>query len=230
MNRVLVLVFICFFIQEFKAQDIVNKDLDSLYREDQFYIGVVHNFFENTPRGFSQTGFSPGFNFGFIRDMPINKDRTLAIGLGLGYSINSFNQNLLINKDDLGTISYTILEDSNTFSKNRFTTHLLEAPFEFRWRTSTAADYNFWRFYAGFKFSYMFANKTKYRGNLGNFNFANIDTFNKLQYGLTLSAGYNTWNIYVCYTLNPIFSNDVKLNGEDLNMNIIKAGLIFYIL
>lgn len=230
MNRVLVLVFISFLIQEFKAQDIVNKDVDSLYREDQFYIGVTHNFFGEEPKDFSQTGFSPGFHFGFIRDMPFNKDRTLALGIGLGYSINSFNQNLLINKDDSRNISYTILEDKNTYSKNRFTTHLVEVPFEFRWRTSTAANYNFWRIYTGFKLSYLFTNKTKYSGDLGSLNFANIDTFNKLQYGLTMSVGYNTWNIYVLYTLNPVFSNDIQLNGNDLNMNIIKAGLIFYIL
>jgi len=90
--------------------------------------------------------------------------------------------------------------------------------------------YNFWRIYTGFKFSYMFAHKTKYDGDLGQFKYTDIDEFNKLQYGLTLSAGYNTWNVYMYYALNPIFSNEAKVNGQSLDMNVIKVGLMFYIL
>lgn len=229
MYKLFVLLCCIFFIQEVKAQDVINKDLDSLYREDQFYIGVTYNLFGNKPKDLSQTGFSSGFHLGFIRDMPINKKRTLAIGLGLGYSTNSFNQNIFINKDNSGSISYALL-DASTYTKNKFSSHLIEFPLEFRWRSSTASEYNFWRIYTGFKVSYMFANTTKYKGDLGNLKLTDIDTFNKIQYGLSLSAGYNTWNIYLYYALNPIFSDQVMLNGNDLNMNAIKIGLMFYIL
>lgn len=229
MNKVIVLLCIAFFIQDLKAQNIVDKEVDSLYREDQFYIGVTYNLLRKTPENFSQTGFSSGFHLGFIRDMPINKDRTLAIGLGFGYSINSFNQNLLINKDNTGAITYNTLDD-NTYSKNKFSSHLIEFPLEFRWRNSTATEYNFWRIYAGFKVSYRFAQQAKYIGDLGNIKFTNIDSFNEIQYGLTASAGHNTWNVYLYYGLNPVFSNDAKLNGNDLNIKIVKIGLIFYIL
>lgn len=229
MNKVIILLCIAFFIQDLKAQNIVDKEVDSLYREDQFYFGVTYNLLSEIPINFSQTGFSSGFHLGFIRDMPINKDRTLAIGLGFGYSINSFNQNLLINKDNTGAITYNILDD-NTYSKNKFSSHLIEFPLEFRWRSSTATEYNFWRIYTGFKVSYRLAHQVKYVGELGNIKFNDIDSFNKIQYGLTASAGYNTWNVYLYYGLNPIFSNDAKLNGNDLNINIIKIGLIFYIL
>lgn len=230
MNRALVLLCIIFFVQEIKAQDFEDKDIDSRYREDQFFIGVTYNIVDNRPEGLSQTGFSSGFHLGFIRDMPINKNRNMAIGLGLGYSTNSFNQNLLVSKDDLGMTSLDIIDESNTYSKNKFSNHLIEFPLEFRWRTSTATDYNFWRIYTGFKLSYMLAHRTKYKGDLGNLIFNDIDDLNKLQYGLTLSAGYKTWNLYLYYALNPIFSNDIKLNGNDLNMNAIKVGLMFYIL
>ncbi len=230
MNRVLMLLCVIFFLQEIKAQDFENKDIDSLYREDQFFIGVTYNILGNRPDALSQNGFSSGFHLGFIRDMPINKDRNIAIGLGFGYSTNSFNQNLLVSKDDQGMTSLDIIDDSNTYSKNKFSNHIIEFPLEFRWRTSTATDYNFWRVYTGFKLSYIFAYRTKYKGDLGNLIFNDIDVLNKLQYGLTLSAGYNTWNLYLYYALNPIFSDTIKLNGNDLNMNAIKVGLMFYIL
>lgn len=230
MKKLFVLFTIIFFVPNINAQELASKDIDSLYREDQFYIGVTNNFFGNKPTDLSQSGFSTGFYLGFIKDMPINKKRNVAIGFGLGYSANSFNENLLVSKDNLGMLTYSILEDDNTYAKNKFSSHLIEFPLEFRWRTSTATEYDFWRIYTGFKLGYMFAHTTKYRGDLGSFKYTDIENFNKLQYGLTLSVGYNTWNVFMYYALNPIFSNEVTVNGAPLKMNVIKVGLMFYIL
>tara|TARA_R110000868_G_scaffold199104_1_gene445656 strand:+ start:54 stop:746 length:693 start_codon:yes stop_codon:yes gene_type:complete len=230
MKKKLFFISALFFVLGASGQETLNKDIDSLYREDQFYVGVTYNLLENLPNDMSQTGFSLGFHLGFIRDIPINKRRNIAIGLGLGYSANSFNQNLLINKDDLGAITYNILEGGSTYSKNKFSSHFIELPFEFRWRTSTPESYNFWRIYTGFKIGYMLTHTTKYKGDLGTLRFTDIDSFNSFQYGLTLSAGYNTWNIHLYYGLNPIFSDDAELNGNNLDINVFKLGLIFYIL
>lgn len=213
-----------------KAQESNTKIVDSLYKEDQFYAGVTYNLIGGKPVNLKQNGFSLGFYAGFIKDMPINKDRNIAIGVGLGYSANSFNHNLLIVKDDLGTINYSVIDPNITFSKNKFSQHLIELPIEYRWRTSNPTDYNFWRVYAGFKIGYVFAHNTKFRGSLGEFKYNDIEDFNKFQYGLTLSMGYNTWNLYLYYALNPIFSNDAKINGETIDMNAIKIGLMFYVL
>ncbi len=217
--------FVCCF-----AQEINEQVIDSLYKEDQFYAGVTYNLLGNKPKEVSQSGFSLGFHLGFIKDMPINKNRNIAIGIGLGYSANSYNQNLLIDKDATGNTTYTVLNNSSTYAKNKFSSHLIEFPIEFRWRTSTATDYNFWRIYTGFKLGYMLAHTTKYRGDLGKLRHSNINDFNDFQYGLTLSAGYNTWNLFLYYALNPIFSGDASLNGNQIDMNAIKIGLMFYIL
>ena len=212
------------------AQENQIKEVDSLYKEDQFYAGVTYNLFGDKPNDLNQNGFSLGFHIGFIKDMPINKNRDLAIGLGIGYSVNSYNQDLLINQNSFGGFTYNIIENTNTFSKNTFTNHLIEIPLEFRWRTSTASDYSFWRIYTGIKVGYLFNNKSNYKGDLGHLKYTNNKDFNALQYGLTLSAGYNTWNFFLYYGLNPIFSKDVKIDTKNLNINAIKIGLMFYIL
>lgn len=230
MKKVLLFISALHFALGISGQENINKSIDSLYREDQFYIGVTYNLLGNRPENVSQTGFSSGLHFGFIRDMPINKARNISIGLGLGYSTNSFNQNLFISKDEVGTITYSILNDSETYSKNKFSTHLVELPFEFRWRTSTPESYNFWRIYTGFKIGYAFRQTTKFKGDLGNIKQTNISDFNEIQYGFTLSAGYNTWNVYLYYPFNSIFTNEAKLNGSNLDINVIKIGLMFYIL
>ncbi|PKQ46859.1 porin family protein [Confluentibacter flavum] len=225
---VLIGLIVCSYLE---AQENNTKIVDSLYKEDQFYAGVTYNLIGNKPNDLSQNGFSLGFHAGFIKDMPINKDRNIAIGIGLGYSANSFNQNLLVVKDDLGNINYSIIDESNvSFSRNKFSQHLIELPIEYRWRTSNPTDYNFWRIYAGFKIGYVFTNTAKFRGSLGEFKYNNIEDFNNFQYGLTVSMGYNTWNLYMYYALNPIFSSDAKLNGETIDMNAIKIGLMFYVL
>ncbi|CAH8281287.1 outer membrane protein with beta-barrel domain [Mariniflexile fucanivorans] len=204
--------------------------VDHFYKEDQFYIGITYNLLGKKPKDLSQTGFSSGIHFGMIKDMPLNDARNRAIGIGLGYSLNSFNENLLIDKDNDGNITYTILDDSSIYSKNKYTNQLIELPVEFRWRTSTPTEYKFWRIYTGFKIGYLITSTTKFKGDSGEFKYRNISDFNKLQYGLTLSAGYNTWNLYLYYGLNPIFSKDVIVNGNDIKTNTLKVGLMFYIL
>jgi hypothetical protein len=212
------------------SQEVVIKGADSLYKEDQFYIGVSYNLLGKKPDGLSQSGFSTGFHFGFINDMPLNKKRNVAIGIGLGYSINSFNQNLLIIKEITGSYTYSLLDGSNTYSKNTFYSNLIEIPIEFRWRTSTPSEYNFWRIYAGFKLGYVTNNANKFKGEPESFKNNTISDFNKFQYGLTLSAGFNTWNINLYYGLSPIFSRDAVLNDNAIDVNAIKVGLMFYIL
>ena len=85
-----------------------TTSIDYEYREDQFYISFTYNLLGKKLDGISQSGFSSGFHVGFLRDMPINKKRNVAIGLGLGFSSNSYNQNLLIEKNNDQEIEYSI--------------------------------------------------------------------------------------------------------------------------
>lgn len=230
-NIILVVLFITSFIGF--SQNKTDKEKTELYknyREDQFYISVTYNLLNEKPANVSQSGFSSGFHLGFIRDMPINKKRTVALGLGLGLSTNSFNQNIAIT-DANNKVSFNVIDESEiNVSKNKFTTYLIEVPFELRWRKSSPTNYSFLRIYPGFKLGYLFYNSTKLKSDQGSTKLSNIDEFNRLQYGLTLSAGYGTWNIHAYYGLNPIFNNSSKLDGAALNLTAFKIGLMFYIL
>ncbi|MDW5289292.1 porin family protein [Formosa sp. PL04] len=231
-----IIVFLGFSNIVFSQEDSIAslKVVDSLYKEDQFYLAITYNILTDFPSGIKQSGFSLGINGGFIKDMPLNSKRTIAIGVGLGYSYNSYNQNLGILKNDDNVAMYYVLDEDLelNYSKNNFYQHIVELPIEFRWRTSTPSDYRFWRVYTGFKLGYVFSSITNFRGDNAKLRYTDIDGFNDIQYGLTLSAGYNTWNFYVYYALNPIFKNDVKtaIKQENIDMSAIKLGLIFYLL
>ena len=136
----------------------------------------------------------------------------------------------MISKGNNSKYIYSVIDDNIVFSKNKFSQHLVEFPFEFRWRSSGQSEYKFWRIYTGFKTSYVVANSSKFDGQPQNEKYKYIKDFNDLQYGLTFSIGYNTWNFYMYYALNPIFDSNALLNNVSMDMNAIKIGLIFYIL
>ena len=227
MNSRLFLVFFwnCFVCVS--AQSNTEIGSDSLYREDQIYVGVTYNALNNLPTGVSQNSFSTGFNLGVIRDFPINKRRNIAIGLGLGYSVNLFNQNIKIGTSSPS--SYTILEGIE-YSKNNFSQQVFEVPLELRWRTSNAETYKFWRIYTGVKLGYVIASKSVYEDSSGRETQHGLEGMNSWQYGLTMSVGYNTWNGYIYYGLNPIFDSVSITTSQPIEMTALKIGLIFYML
>lgn len=232
MRSAILFIVSCCFTQLMLAQQVTDTTfVDHNYREDQFYFSLTYNLLGNVPNDLKQSGFSSGVHFGVIRDMPINARRNQAIGIGLGLSTNSYNQNLLISEGSDGGYNYDIIDESIiTIKRNKFTTYALELPVEYRWRTSTAKDYKFWRIYTGVKVGYVFYNTSKFTGSVADIKLNAIDDFNALQYGLTLSAGYSTWNFHVYYGLNPIFKNTARLNGASIDMSNIKIGLMFYLL
>lgn len=199
------------------------------YREDQFYVSLTYNLLMNKPKDMSQRGFSNGIHLGFIRDMPINQKRNVAFGLGLGYSKSSYSDNLVISESSDGSYNYQIIEGTN-FSKNKLNLHVVEVPFQFRWRNSTLQSHKFWRVYTGLKLGYIFSSKAKFEGDIGTFNVSQIKDLNEMRYNLTLDFGYNTWNFHAECALNSLFSKEATLNGRPIENVPIKIGLMFYIL
>lgn len=203
---------------------------DPKYREDQFYASISYILMQGKPDYYSQTSFSTGLGLGFLRDMPINKDRTYAIALGLGYSYSNIKHNFRVN-EVAGEHFYDIADGAD-FDKNKLVLHYLELPIELRWRNSNAVSHKFWRIYAGFKVSYLFADKAQfYPVDSGSYKVKNNSDLEDFVYGAYLSVGWNTWNFYAYYGLTPIFKNGAKMDsGEDINLNVVNFGLMFYIL
>jgi len=201
---------------------------DTKYLEDQFYIGVTYNFLLNMPDEISPRNLSYGMQAGFIRDIPINENRTIAFGIGLGYGVYSYYSNLLVTETMDGFV-YSVLENDNNFKRNKIETHMIEVPLEFRLRNSNASSYKFWRIYSGFKLGYVLGGRSKFVSDEKKISFYNSD-IRKFQYGLTFNFGYNSFNLHAYYALNNLFNDGVTLNGSDINMKPLRVGLIFYIL
>ncbi|SFS46769.1 porin family protein [Lutibacter maritimus] len=221
-NFLIILFFISFF--SVKAQ-VENDSIDTKYLEDQIYLSLVYNILNEKPSTISQNGFSGGIALGFIKDLPINETRNIGFGVGLGYSYAVYIQNLKITSDN----NLAIASVATDYNVNRFRTHAIELPIEFRWRNSTPTKYKFWRIYGGVKVLYAFAFNATYKDAETVINAKNISEFNQLQSGLFISAGYSTWNLYIYYGLTPIFKG-LDLDGKKLDLKEINVGLKFYIM
>lgn len=208
----------------------VTKVVDSLYREDQFYIGLTFHLLRDLPESVSQSGFSGGLHLGFIRDFPLNKRRNIGLGAGLGWSVNSFGQELFIGEDsNNNTIFRNLNSEGIDYDSNRFTTQLIEVPIEFRWRTSTPDSHKFWRVYTGFRLGYIYNFKSTFKQGGNQVIQTDVPELDRYRIGTTLSFGYNTFNLHLYYSLNPFFK-DAKLGNSDIGITTFKVGLMFYIL
>jgi len=216
------------FAQETKSLSSIIE-VDSLYREDQFYFGFTYNLLINRPKSISQEKFSSGFTAGFLRDMPLNKNRTIAIASGLGLSYNKYFQNLSVLETDQ-SYEYSALETISSFSKNKLEQVFVDLPVEFRWRTSTPESHKFWRIYAGFKISYSIYDNYVYVANQVTRKISDNQDLNKLRLGTYLTVGYNTWNFYAYYGITPLFKNSATIYSESIGLNTLNLGLMFYIL
>ena len=201
-----------------------NKSKED-YREDQFFFGSSY-FIQTQPIDeFKQNGFSGNFQFGFIRDFPLNDSSTKAIGVGFGYERNFFTSNIQPVKSD-SNIDYRIVVSRFLESKNKISFSSLVIPLEYRWRRSSIDQYKFWRIYSGFKLKKNFPlySNPSYGSEI------TIDDVEDWTTSIYINAGYNTWNISLEYDLNPLLKNKKTTNGENLNISFFRLGLVFYLL
>tara|TARA_B100000945_G_scaffold262984_1_gene221667 strand:- start:418 stop:1035 length:618 start_codon:yes stop_codon:yes gene_type:complete len=195
------------------------------YREDQIYFSVYYNSLGNQLNNFKENKFSSSFNLGFIRDIPISKSGKFALGLGLGYGINSFNNNMKVYYNNQN--SYELISNRDIPKKNTFKFSEIQFPLEIRWRNSSVSNYKFWRIYAGLKYSKILQSSFVHESSQENYKLKTLP-LNSDQLGFTLNIGFNTWNIGLYKSLRPFFNK--KISSLPLELEQFKLGLVFYIL
>lgn len=218
-KQFLIITLLTITLSIFSQKD--SLKVNNSYWEDQLYINITYNSLYNQPDGIASSEFSSGIGFGYIKDIPLNKNNTFAFGIGIGYNYDLYTHSLVITDSGFST--------DIVASLNKLKTHNIEFPIQIRWRTSDAVTYSFWRIYAGLRLSYNISNKFSYTASNQDYTFKNIDTYNKLQTGVELSIGYGAFNLYSYYGLSPIYKNALY-NNESVSTTIFKVGLIFYLL
>ena len=92
--------------------EVVNDSVvDLKYREDQFYLGITYNLLSNVPSSLNIRGLSGGIHFGYLRDMPINERRNIAIAIGAGAAFDVYGNTLFVGEKPNEETIFTILND-----------------------------------------------------------------------------------------------------------------------
>lgn len=205
--------------------------LDEKYFEDQFYLGFTYDLLVSKPENVVQHNFSRGIHLGFLKDIPVNKQRNIGFAIGLGYVYDLFYSNIVAYRAN-GETTYNIVEslDDEGLSKNYFETQTIEFPVEFRWRTSTAESHKFWRIYTGIRIGYVFHSKNLYEKDELKISFENNDISNKWNFKAYTTFGYNTINFMVQYNFTPLLKDAKTANGTSLKSGVLQMGVMFYIL
>lgn len=226
-----ILFFLSFMSFSQHFEDVIqNSQVDSLYREDQFYIGVTYNVLAHTPSGVRAGGLSGGIHAGFLRDMPLNKRRNVAIAAGIGFVYDQFGHNFFIGKNHSGESVFRVLDKGVKYDQNRFGMAMVELPVEFRWRTSTAKEYRFWRIYGGGKVGYAYWYKSVFKQTGNQVVLTEIPEFKPVRITAMLGVGYSTFNFFASYNFNPFFEDAVTVDKQRVDFRALKFGIMFYIL
>ena len=222
-------IYLFLFCVKLSFGQIDTTFVDHKYFEDQFYFSLNYNGLLDQPDGFLINTLSGGLSGGYMRDIPLNKRRNVGFGIGIGYTFGSYRHNLKVS-ESLGESVFEILP-YDAFDTNKWLIQKIEMPLHFRWRTSTATKYTFWRFYAGMKLGYVISSKSQFNGDSGEFKYYNIEAIEKFQYGISVSAGYGSLNANFYYGLNNMFKEGSNtITGDPINLRQINIGLIFYML
>ena len=214
----------------FAQEEAIQEEGDPKYREDQFYIGVSYNLLSSVPSNTRIRGLSGGLQLGYLRDMPINAKRTVAIAVGAGVSLDRLGSNLFIGEDANEQTIFEVIGSDIQFDNNRFSVSTVEVPIEFRWRNSTPSSHKFWRIYGGVKFGYTYYYRAYFKQTNNEVSQTNIPEFDRFRMTGTLSFGRNAISLYANYTINPFFKDAVTVDGDSVDFRTVKLGIIFYIL
>lgn len=225
MKKLIVTLFFILISLQVTAQE-DSLFVDNKYLEDQLYLGIQYSRILSS-NSIVNNGIPYSFQIGFIKDIPVNKQRNIGFGIGVGYSYDVVRPSITITNNE-GVLEYAI---DDSYSSYKYSSNNLEFPLEFRWRKSTATKYSFWRVYSGASLVYNLGNKVAFDTGSESVSFTDIDAWRTLNYTVYTSIGFGTWNVHVKYFLNPFLKdNTFTTDGESLKFYPLKLGVMFYIL
>lgn len=194
------------------------------FREDQIYFSASYPYFSEAPNDLIQNKLSHSFSLGFIRDMPVNNKRTVALGLGIGWDYTKIYNNFRFDLEDSQIVARPFEE---VYEQNHLTMHSIAIPLEFRWRNATETRHAFWRVHTGIALHIPLQLNSHYITS-GGTNYKSALPLNDTFLRWNVHFGFNTWNISIAHDVQP-WAVSAAPNGT-FDIRFTKIGLIFYIL
>jgi hypothetical protein len=187
---------------------------------DRFNTDVFFNSWFGETAGVETKFYSLGHNINLMFDIPFSKTSRFGIGIGFGYSHFSVRHNgdfsFIENENGAYTIFNSYIGPKRWINRTVF--NFLEVPFEFRIRSQK--ERGKWKFYPGFKASFMVENYMKWRIEKLEFKDFNFSDLNRLHYGPTLRIGRDNIFIFGAYDMTYLFTH-----ASSNQLQLFSAGI-----
>ncbi len=156
--------------------------------------------------------YSLGHNINMMFDIPFSKTSRFGVAIGLGYSHFSVRHDGAFNfiddpdllKDEMYSSFANYTGDKRWVNRTAF--NLVEVPFELRIRS--LKERGKWKFYPGFKVSFMVDSYSKWRIENQEFKVFNFPDLNRLHYGPSLRLGRDNIFLFGYYDMTYLFTNE----------------------
>ena len=197
---------------------------EKVRKYDRLVVDLTYNDWNSEiQKPFNNHWASIGLNTSFYFDIPLAKQNTVGLGIGLGHSYTSVRHNNVFSSDTTNNYTlYTIVENP-TFKKNSLIGHSVFLPIEIRFRTK---GWKHFKVHFGGRVGYQLGlyQKIMWDGENGRIvtRSHDIADAHKLIYGAHIRIGVRNWSVYGAYQFNDIFKStqSTKLNPFQIGIGI----------
>ncbi|RYZ18632.1 MAG: PorT family protein [Chitinophagaceae bacterium] len=203
---------------------------------DHFLVQGGITQWSGRPDTLSTTGISRSLNIYFMMAFPFrtNPHLSAAIGLGVG-SDNMFFKNTDIRiRDNVNTIAFRNVADTNHFKKYKLSTDYLEVPLELRWTSRPDDDAHSFKVALGVKVGTLLNAKTKGKNLLDRAGTSISDYkekefskrfFNSQRFSATGRIGYGHFGVFASYQISQVFKENNGPNVHPFTVGLSLTGL-----
>ena len=199
-------------------------DEDSPTKFDRFNTAFFWNSWIGDINGTRTKFYAIGHDINLMFDVPFGKKSPVGIGIGAGYShFNIRNNGAFSFIDDpsgSGQFSYLTTYTGPKRWINRTVFNFVDVPFELRFRTRR--ERGKFKFYPGFKASFMVEDYIKWRIKSDEYKEFNFPDLRRLHYGPTLRIGVDNIMLWAYYDMVTLFknsnSNKLQLFGAGISI------------
>ena len=199
----------------------VNK----AHKYDRLIFDITYNDWVGDEDLFDNNICSMGLNTNFMFDIPLIKDNSVSLGIGLSYEYKNIRHDnqFVINNVDNKTVYQENQEDleSVKFKKSSLIGNSFSIPLELRFRNKS---WKHFKVHLGGKIGYQVNTMSKrvyeVDGHKEVYKLYHFPDVNRLIYSVHARLGLRNWALYFSYNLNPIFSNQFSTQ-----LNLVQMGL-----
>ncbi|GAB4093568.1 porin family protein [Flaviaesturariibacter terrae] len=203
---------------------------------DHFMVQVGYTQWAGRPDTLNVGGLPRSLNIYFMMAFPFRTNPHLSAALGLGVgSDNIFFKNTSIGiRDNVSTISFHNVADTNHFKKYKLTTDYLEVPIELRWTARPDDDAHSVKLALGIKIGTLLNAKTKARTLLNaagqTINDYKVKEYSKRFFNsqrlvATGRIGYGHFGLFASYQVSQVFKENVGPNVHPFTIGFTLTGL-----